>query len=234
MHGIGLTDGQRHKPHRHLVAHGSASTLCTNRNRSHHAVVVVGRIDTPFIQIGAHRARHQSQHDVVDGSTERILDVFDRLQVGLQPADPPVGTEMSIDRGLGTLLEPAGRQRIGDRRRPAGDGTGQRLGLVEQVAVITHEVNGAAEPTGGFANEQLSAGWGGTWLPFLDLTDRRIRGQVEHECHQVDPGDAVDHAVVDLRDDREAIALETLHDPGLPQRLRAIELLRHDPAGERL
>ncbi len=41
-------------------------------------------------------------------------------------------------------------------------------------------------------------------------------------------GDAVHHAVVDLRDDGEAVALEALDDPELPQRLLAVEALGED------
>src|SRR5437660_7678050 len=37
-----------------------------------------------------------------------------------------------------------------------------------------------------------------------------------------------------LHQERDSIVAETLDDPKLPQRLRAIELLRHDPARERL
>src|SRR6185503_11284498 len=51
---------------------------------------------------------------------------------------------------------------------------------------------------------------------------------------ELDAADAVDHAVMRLGDDREAIALEPLDHPHLPERLPAIELLRHQPAGEAL
>ena len=63
-----------------------------------------------------------------------------------------------------------------------------------------------------------------------DLRDRR---RVEEHGHQVDAGDAVDERVVGLRDQREAPALEALHEPRLPQRLGAIEPLRVDPRGQR-
>ena len=49
---------------------------------------------------------------------------------------------------------------------------------------------------------------------------------------QVGAGDAVDHAVVHLRDQRPVAVLETLDHPHLPQRLGAVELLRHHPADE--
>jgi hypothetical protein len=40
--------------------------------------------------------------------------------------------------------------------------------------------------------------------------------------------------VVDLRDDGEAVALDALDEPDLPERLPPIELLRHDAAGQPL
>jgi hypothetical protein len=62
-----------------------------------------------------------------------------------------------------------------------------------------------------------------------------VAGILAHECAQrVHAGDAVDQAVMDLRDDGEVTALEALHEPKLPHRLRAIELLRHDTAHEPL
>ena len=51
---------------------------------------------------------------------------------------------------------------------------------------------------------------------------------------QVDARDAVDHAVVHLRDHREAVALEALDDPHLPERPLAVEVLLHDARREAL
>ena len=61
---------------------------------------------------------------------------------------------------------------------------------------------------------------------------RRLRLEVEEDGRDVDPGDAVDQRVVALADDREAVALEALDQPQLPERLRAVELLGEDPGGE--
>ena len=70
--------------------------------------------------------------------------------------------------------------------------------------------------------------------PVVDLLDRLgHRLEVEEDGADVDPGDAVDHRVVGLGEDREAVALEALHQPQLPERLGAVELLREDPRGER-
>ena len=49
---------------------------------------------------------------------------------------------------------------------------------------------------------------------------------------EVDAGDAVDQRMVGLGDQREAVALEALDQPHLPQRLRAVEALGEDPRGQ--
>jgi hypothetical protein len=63
------------------------------------------------------------------------------------------------------------------------------------------------------------------------LVDTRQDGaaaRVEEPRHQVGAGDAVDHAVVDLGDQRPSAAGETLDHPGLPERSVPIELDRHE------
>ena len=50
----------------------------------------------------------------------------------------------------------------------------------------------------------------------------------------VDAGDAVDHAVMQLGDDGEAVAGQSFDVPELPERLPAVEWLRHDPPGQAL
>ena len=61
---------------------------------------------------------------------------------------------------------------------------------------------------------------------------RRVGGEVEQHRRQVDAGDAVDQRVVGLRDQREAVVLQSLDQPHLPQRLGAVELLGEDPRGQ--
>ena len=59
----------------------------------------------------------------------------------------------------------------------------------------------------------------------------RVGRRVEHDAQQVRAGDAIDHAVMDLRDQRPRIRLagklQPLHHPHLPQRLAAVQLLGH-------
>src|SRR5215203_4507491 len=54
---------------------------------------------------------------------------------------------------------------------------------------------------------------------------RGYRLGVEQDGREVDARDAVDERVVRLGDQCEAVALEPLDQPRLPQRLRAVELL---------
>jgi hypothetical protein len=72
-------------------------------------------------------------------------------------------------------------------------------------------------------------GFGGPWLRVGVLG---VRLDVEDQLHEIRPGDAVDHAVVDLRDERPAVALEALDEPDLPQRLRHVQALAEHAAGE--
>jgi hypothetical protein len=86
--------------------------------------------------------------------------------------------------------------------RPLDDGLGQELGTAGL---------GRGDP----ALERLGA-------------LRRLALGVEQHGGDVDARDAVDHGVVGLADDREAAALQALHQPELPERLRAVELLGED------
>ena len=58
---------------------------------------------------------------------------------------------------------------------------------------------------------------------------RRLLLGVEEDGGDVDPGDPVDEGVVALADDREAVPVEPLDQPQLPERLAAVELLGEDP-----
>ena len=59
-----------------------------------------------------------------------------------------------------------------------------------------------------------------------------LGAEVEEHRHDVGSGDAVDQTVMGLRDEGETVIAEPLRHPDLPQRLRPVELLRHDPGRE--
>ena len=69
----------------------------------------------------------------------------------------------------------------------------------------------------------------GLGFPWLGRRHRRVGLEIEHHAKQLDAGDAVDHAVMDLEHERPMAALETFDEPGLPQRAVAVERLGHDP-----
>jgi hypothetical protein len=56
-----------------------------------------------------------------------------------------------------------------------------------------------------------------------------LGAEIEYRRHQVGAADAIHHAVVHLREQRPAAALDALQEPGLPQRPVAIQPLREDP-----
>ena len=82
------------------------------------------------------------------------------------------------------------------------------------------------------AGDQREAGRVALRRPVLRLVVRRVGRQVEHQLHEVGAGDAVDHAVVDLGDERPAVVGQALDQPQLPQRLGHVQPLAEDAAGE--
>jgi len=61
---------------------------------------------------------------------------------------------------------------------------------------------------------------------------RRLRLAVEEDRQQVGGRDPVDHAVVNLRDERPASVVEALDHPELPERAGAVEVGGEHPAGQ--
>ena len=79
---------------------------------------------------------------------------------------------------------------------------------------------------------ELEAGRLGLRRPLRRLRAHRVGAQVHDHRQQVRAGDPVDQGVVRLGQHRPAAVLEALDHPDLPERLGAVELLRHDPADE--
>jgi hypothetical protein len=70
--------------------------------------------------------------------------------------------------------------------------------------------------------------------PCAGGADLAVRVEPHHRGHQVDARHSIDHAVVHLGDHREAVVLEPVDEPHLPERAVTIELLRHDATGQPL
>ncbi|MDJ0848243.1 MAG: hypothetical protein QNK04_07705 [Myxococcota bacterium] len=124
-----------------------------------------------------------------------------------------------------------------------GDGAHPHLELGLHVLGLLHE---AAEAPDGAEGQRRAAGH--LVAPEIEAARRPPRnegrrlGQLgdlgrerEQDVGEVDARGAVDRAVVDLGDEREALAVvETLDHPGLPERPLAVEGLGHDPRRELL
>ena len=82
------------------------------------------------------------------------------------------------------------------------------------------------------ATTSSAAEGSGLRLPRLELGGGSAAAaalEIEQHRGQVDARDPVDERMVGLEDQREAVALEPLDEPVLPQGPRAVELLRGDP-----
>ena len=179
------------------------------------------------------RAGDDGQHDVVDGAAERVLDL---LVVG----------QLLADHGI-AAMRPDGDVERRLRRRVQ---TGPQQ-LTETLGGVAQQVQGGRRTGGGADRAGEEPGGGGDHAPRsgqhqlgrrglglrspgleLLLGRRRIALEVEQHRGQVDARDAVDQRVVGLGDDREATVVQALHQPVLPQRLGAVQLLGGDPRGE--
>src|SRR5690606_9751894 len=86
----------------------------------------------------------------------------------------------------------------------------------------------AAGGAGCHRHRQLGGGGGAPGLPVGRFLDVAGGDDVQQDRGQVHSRQAVDHAVVDLGDDREPALGQALDHPQLPQRLGAVELLGDD------
>ena len=185
-------------------------------------------------QPGPQPARHDGQHDVVDGPAERVLDELEIGQVVAHERQPPVRADRHVQRRLGRRVQARPRD-LADPLERLLDGV-QRLGrmgrrrerVAGQLERQPHEPLHAAR--GQLQRARLVRRPPRLALVRGDLRDRR---RVEEHGHQVDAADPVDQRVVGLGDQREAPALEALDEPRLPQRLGAVQPLRVDARGER-
>ena len=147
-----------------------------------------------------------------------VSGTFAQLQTRCGPMGP-VSDEVARAHGRGSGRQ--GARRAADRsehliRSPEGE--------PDLRSRIAHTMPGAV-------GDQVDARGLRIWMP--DLTVRGLGSLPEHQRHHVRRRDAVDHAVVDLREQGPAVLLEPLDHPDLPERLRAIQVLGEDPGGGR-
>ena len=168
------------------------------------------------------------EHDVVDRPAERGADLLHVLQGGSGPDPAAVRTDRSGERrhrqrpGEAAPSTP-GHARARARSSPAPSTPPAASNMdrrrLDRVRHDAHDRVARQVELAGLGLRRVGRRW----------HERRLRLLVEQDREQVAARDAVDHAVVHLRDERQAVVFEALHDPHLPERLRAVELLRHHP-----
>ena len=210
--------------------------------RSSSARTDTGTAPAQLQPLGAHAARAQPalqrtrddvEEHVVDGAAERVLDRLELGQVGVDPDHAPVRAAVLVERGLRRARDQA-RGHLAHRL----DGV---AGLPERAARVGHRghrVTGQAERRAHEVGHPLGRDGRvrrlGRRRPRVGGAVDRVGVAVEVEQHRGDvhAADAVDQAVVGLVDEREAVGLEPVHEPDLPQRLGAVQALGEDPAGQ--
>ncbi len=186
---------------------------------------LVARHDEIAEAVGEH-----GEHDVVHGAAERGAHALHVGEVRPRPVPPPVRSDRAIERRHHRRTHESGHRRDTPRR------------VAEQTRELTPATRRGAhgaellvrardQVADGLAHEahvrRLRFG-----PPGVRGRLRRLALRVEQDRQQVGPRYAVDHAVVHLRDERPVTVLQALDHPHLPQRLRAVELLGHEPADE--
>ena len=187
--------------------------------------------DAATVEPGAERAAHHREDDVVDRGSESVHDQLEMSEVGAHPLEAPVGADRDVEGHV--------RRRVGERPAELADaleGLGDPRQRVLGVLDAPLDAAGQAERR---LRELLDPARhhrrarrlriGNPRLVCLDGLGHRLK--VEQHRGDVDSRHTVDEGVVRLRQQREALAGQALHQPQLPQRLRAVELLGEDPAG---
>ena len=173
----------------------------------------------------------RGEHDVVDAHVEMP---GDRVQVG-EPGTADGVAAVSADRAAQRRRRRRYRDRPHQFDQPLGGRgdpphrpgrVGHRLG--DQPYLLGRAENEIAQRLQGQLPRRRRHGR----LPPVDDCGTRLRGVVVHRALQVDPADAVGHAVVDLQQHRPPSTGQALDDPALPERPVTVQALRHQPSDQ--
>jgi hypothetical protein len=205
--------------------------LGPHRDRHHRLELGVGVVAVRE-EVGAQRAGDDREHDVVDRAAERVLDRLEIREVAVDPGEPAVRPDAHVQRRRRRTAQPSlgDRGQAADRLRPGGDGP---LGVADRAGRRAGQVDGPGSTLGHRVGEQHRPGRLGPRDPRLGRRrGGRIGVEVEQHGREVDARDPVHERVVGLADQREAPVVHAVDQPQLPQRLRPVEPLREDPAGQ--
>ncbi len=144
------------------------------------------------------------------------------------PVEPAVGADGLVERGRRDVSHHARDRAGGGAQRGPQIGAGI-FDAFDSVTDVERGFERSLEPAARLRAEELEGCGRRAGYPARCRLERGGGLGREHHGEQIDAGDAVDHCMVHLGDDGEAIpALQALDYPHLPERPRAVELLRHD------
>ncbi len=232
-HRVALVDVQRHAEHSDAVAVGAHLLLAAHRHRHLGDQWTVGKL-VVLQQPPAQRAGADRQDDVVDGAVMLVLDALDRFQRELPEGEPAMGRDASVEGGLRCgqigplqhpLLSPADQPRhprggatdgmhpryLGEEGHVLHVGNGRREGANHPLDVAGRPQH-PAEQHLQLARLTLRAG-----CPRRLVLLRGLGTEVQKHPHDLRAGHAVDHGVVDLRQQRHVATAQPVDEVGLPQ-----------------
>ena len=213
-------------------------------------VVLVARADrdgherAQLQPLGAHAARAQpllqragddGEHDVVDRAAERVLDLLDvasSWRTVTSRRCGPISTLSGVD-GAGFRPAHTTSPRPSSASRVSCSAADGRVAAPTRARPSPRAGARAPRARRGRPSARRSAWAAGVHARSPCSTARGLGREVEEHGGEVDAGDAVDQRVVGLGDQREAPALQAVHEPQLPQRLGAVERLGVHARGER-
>ena len=177
-----------------------------------------------MFEIAAYRTRHDPEHDIVDGDSQTVLDHLGLVERNARERD----TSLRGDRRA--------PRRARRRQRHGADRTCGVAPVADDVRDALHraphERHGACrapQPRSERTEDHLDIGGHGLGWGGHDLgSGWRRRFEVVQLGHDLRAGGPIDRSVVDLGDEADAVMLQALDDPDLPERFGPVEWHRRD------
>ena len=176
----------------------------------------------------AQRAGDDREHDVVDGAAEGVLDLPEVVEVRVHPPVPAVRPDLRVERHVRRRVHQLPR----DLAEPLGHLERVRGGLARVLRRLQHAPAEPQRHLGDVLDARARAGAAslgsgcGFPRPHRAASARPGTGLASKSTvARSTPETPSTSAWCVLLIDREAVVLEALHEPHLPQRLGAVELL---------
>ena len=175
-----------------------------------------------------HGARDNRENDVVQGATQFPSDFLHIREFEGDPIESPMRSDGLVEGSLRNL--PKGpSERFKQGARTDGQFLARVLRLPKKSLGISDNLTGQGKPSRPLVPKKLEGAGGRAGFENGRSRDFLLRVNTHQDVHQVHPGNSIDHAVVDLGNERETVSLQPLDDPHLPQRSIPVEVLLHDP-----